>query len=341
MKGLRSNSAEIAYASRYESARALLNSGNVEGSQSAFADLYFAELESGAIPPFDSDLPGAFSKSDDIEEFHEIIRNAVEKSLASQRYENAVAIAWQCQETGHQDLADEVLERLEEAVPADRIAQVAVAALKVFGASENSARTTEVLGLLIRDGSAVDNPTLLRKAAEIAQTAGKKSLALDWLERALEIDYGSDQKGSMLRSVYLGLATTSEMLERSKSDPTLEEVRTDFSQLIGLFGESAAAMKTLEVSSPRVFSQRVVDAAEKWRSLDPDPSAACEQAAGVFTLLGEHELAWDYATTPLAFSPGDASAWKSLAAEFEDYGLEEQAKQAQGAAEAAEEAASP
>jgi hypothetical protein len=46
----------------------------------------------------------------------------------------------------------------------------------------------------------------------------------------------------------------------------------------------------------------VVRAADRWRTLDADPTAACMSAAKILAQLGKEDLAWAYATTPMATS---------------------------------------
>src|SRR5262249_24081222 len=59
--------------------------------------------------------------------------------------------------------------------------------------------------------------------------------------------------------------------------------------------------------------------ADRWRALDRDTGAGpdgCHLAASVLRALGERELAWDYLTTPLAATPGEAQPCAELAAEL-------------------------
>ena len=56
----------------------------------------------------------------------------------------------------------------------------------------------------------------------------------------------------------------------------------------------------------------MIRAADRWRQLDPDPTAACQAAARILGELGETDLAWDYLTTPLAVQANAASGWANL-----------------------------
>lgn len=65
---------------------------------------------------------------------------------------------------------------------------------------------------------------------------------------------------------------------------------------------------------------RVIRAADRWRSLDPDPTAACQLAARVLRQLGAKDLAWDYLTTPVGLRPNEAAPWVELAAHLQTEG---------------------
>ena len=49
---------------------------------------------------------------------------------------------------------------------------------------------------------------------------------------------------------------------------------------------------------PRLWIDRLIKTADRWRAIDPDPRPACQAAADAFTRLGLTDLAREYATTP-------------------------------------------
>ena len=57
----------------------------------------------------------------------------------------------------------------------------------------------------------------------------------------------------------------------------------------------------------------MIRAADRWRAVDNDPTAACEAAAHVLTRLGDRDLAWDYHTTPVGLKPNESGPWWGLA----------------------------
>ena len=84
------------------------------------------------------------------------------------------------------------------------------------------------------------------------------------------------------------------------------------------------------------FKARVVRAADRWRQVDPDPTAACQAAARILSDLGAAEMAWEYLTTPLAAKPGEAAPWVSMAEMLRQQGHFELADRAYASAFEAE-----
>jgi tetratricopeptide (TPR) repeat protein len=80
----------------------------------------------------------------------------------------------------------------------------------------------------------------------------------------------------------------------------------------------------------------VVAAADRWRAIDPDPTAPCQAAAGTLHLLGLRELSWQYLTSPLALQPNEADPWVNLASQLSGAGQPDLADWAYAEAYAAE-----
>jgi tetratricopeptide (TPR) repeat protein len=95
-------------------------------------------------------------------------------------------------------------------------------------------------------------------------------------------------------------------------------------------------MVALKLAPPPEFLSRVIRAADRWRAVDNDPTAACEAAARVVKRLGDRELAWDYLTTPVGLHPNESGPWWSLAATLGKQGELELADRAYRAAAQAE-----
>jgi Flp pilus assembly protein TadD len=124
--------------------------------------------------------------------------------------------------------------------------------------------------------------------------------------------------------------------ERMGEKVNVERIRADYGALLSRYQKLASAVATLDDSPPASLIGRVVRAADRWRSLDTEPTAACHAAARIFADLGAAEQAWDYLTTPLAAQPNEAAPWISLAEMLRQQGHVELADRAYASAFEAE-----
>jgi tetratricopeptide (TPR) repeat protein len=129
-------------------------------------------------------------------------------------------------------------------------------------------------------------------------------------------------------------------LEREFRQPPavidLNQVREEYAKLLNHYQHLADAMVTLKIQPPAGFLARAVRAADRWRALDSDGSAACQAVARVVRKLGEADLCWDYLTTPIALRPNEATPWLDLAGTLSRTGDLDLADRAFAAAYAAE-----
>jgi tetratricopeptide (TPR) repeat protein len=132
--------------------------------------------------------------------------------------------------------------------------------------------------------------SLWRLRATLAVQRRLPALHCACLERALEITWQHRWPGGL----------------------ELEAVRKDFGLLLAGYQQTIEAHTTLQVPPPRDLAERVVRAADRWRSLDPEDPVVCPLAAQLLQRLGMKELAWEYLNTPLAIFPPDAAAWSEL-----------------------------
>ena len=133
-------------------------------------------------------------------------------------------------------------------------------------------------------------PSLWRFASKLAEDSGRKRLAAERLERAIQLEF----------------ATRPSMIN-------IQTVRTDYAELLAKFEELITASTTLELAPPADLTARIVQAADQWRTLDDDDTAACQTAARLLGKLNSKDLAWDYLTTPLAENSGESAPWIALA----------------------------
>ena len=116
----------------------------------------------------------------------------------------------------------------------------------------------------------------------------------------------------------------------------VEVVRNDYGTLLQRYEQLAKSVATLDSEPSDGLLARVIQVADRWRAIDPDPTTACQTAARIFGDLGAPELAWDYLTTPLAARPNEAAPWVSMAQMLRQQGHLELADRAYASAFEAE-----
>jgi tetratricopeptide (TPR) repeat protein len=83
--------------------------------------------------------------------------------------------------------------------------------------------------------------------------------------------------------------------------------------LLDHYKNMADAVVALKVQPPAEFLPKVIQTADRWRSLDPNTASACNTAADILMALGQKDLGWDYLTTPVAMQPNESGPWSNLA----------------------------
>jgi len=134
------------------------------------------------------------------------------------------------------------------------------------------------------------DPDLFRVASAVFYGSGETDMAVIAFERALDAQYLS-----------MGEAVE------------LEPLRDDYTWLLEQYEALAKEIDRIDEVTIKPFIARIVRAADRWRSIDPEPAFACALAARALHALDQHELAWEYETTPLAGRANDAEVLGALA----------------------------
>jgi tetratricopeptide (TPR) repeat protein len=182
--------------------------------------------------------------------------------------------------------------------PPEEILQAVRLGVQFFVQTKQHQRADALLRPFLEVGADVVDSGLWRQAADVAQRAGSERRALRYLEQALEL--GFDERGEQI---------------------DLQALRNDYRTLLQRLRKTGLALRTLDVPPPPELVARVVQAADRWRSLDPDIAEVCQLAAETLQILAADDLAWGYMTSPLAIhGGGEASAWVSTAAKLAESG---------------------
>jgi ferric-dicitrate binding protein FerR (iron transport regulator) len=304
----------LVYTFRYERARALKDAGQREQAQELFASLYADTVEAGFLPPIDGSFRDVFQNDETSRaRWRKLIRETSEELISDGARPAAVRLAWQIRQVGDQPLAEELFGLALAGTPEQQQLPTTLAAVEYLWHTGQQARADAVLQPLLDHKTYAKSPALWRLAAMLCESRGMTARSLSCVERAMEIEY-----------------------QNLPEVVNVQRIREDYGRLLSRYQQLAAAIATLEAEPPREFVGRVVRAADRWRQVDPDPTAACHTAARILGDLGAAEMAWEYLTTPLAAKPFEAAPWVSTAEMLRQQGHFELADRAYASAFEAE-----
>jgi tetratricopeptide (TPR) repeat protein len=282
---------DLAYVARYESARHLAKAGEIDKARRSFKELYAQTLKQGFLPRIDTDMFHAFQRNAaGREEWVELFNEGASTLIAAKRRSAVITLAWQCHELGDVSLASQLFDRALAGVSEKERPVTSLAAIGYLWSTHQYARAEKLLQPILENKALAKYSSLWRLGAFFASSRGKTARSIEYMERALELEY-----------------------EHLPKVINLREVRNDYAGLLAYYREIACANIVLEKELSKDFLARVVRAVDRWRSLDTDPTTACHSAAVIFKMAGARDLAWDYYTTPLSLRPNEAGAWLTLA----------------------------
>jgi tetratricopeptide (TPR) repeat protein len=288
---------ELGYAARYEHARSLATVDNKQ-ARKLFKEIHAEALREGVVPPIDLSFLQAFSStSAGNREFADLMRKASARLIAAKHRAAVFSLARQCNALDDPTLADHLVARAFAGTAGKERKQLSLLAIRYWCATQHFARADALLQPLLKDKALAGHSQLWRLAAFLAGKRGMVGRAAVCLEKALEIEYCN------LPAVI-----------------NLRAVREDYGTLLNHYETLAVAAKLLEKEPSPDFQARVVRAADRWRPLDNDGTAACQAAGRILQTLGAHDLAWDYDTTPLSQKPFEADPWLILARQLRQDG---------------------
>jgi tetratricopeptide (TPR) repeat protein len=278
----------LRYQAQYEEARALGNANLAEQAQAKFQALFADALKAGVLPPLDASFRSVLeSGQGDI--WAKLMRDTAAKCARPA----IVTLAWQCYQLGDTAMADTLLELALDKSTAEEKPYTSIAAIHFLNATGRYDRSDMIVRDLLKDASLAKSAGLWRLASQISDNRRDPVRSIDCLEKALDIEYA-----------------------RIPDTFDVQPIRNDYGRLLSHYEWLADASASLTVPPPKDLIVRVVKAADRWRQLDPEAQDVPNRAAATLRKVGGEgasELAWDYATTPLALKPNESSPWVSLA----------------------------
>jgi hypothetical protein len=286
----------LVYVARYQEARSLLAAGDRQEARELFIKLHAAALASGLIPPLDTSFRRAFEDGDGPAQWQSLMKSAATRLAGGGARPAVAALASQCHSLGDAALADELILAALGGVTEDDRLSTTLAAVGFYQQTDQIARANALFQPLLAGEELNRDPASWRIGADLAHRHGVTDRALACLDQAVNLEY-----------------------ERLPDVVHLEEVRHSFGELLGRFQQHADAAWSLRSRLPSDFVARLIRAADRWRSLDSDDTAACQAAARVLDTIGADDLAWEYLTTPLAARPAEPPPWLALAQSMREH----------------------
>ncbi len=289
--GLLADKSGLKYHGRYEQAVNLANADEKAAARDKFQTLFNDAFSKGVLPPIDHRFREALRS----EAWTKLMHDTAAKCLEKEHRSAVVMLAWQCRQLGDSALADDLLERALKD-PADDVERVAVmlAAIEYLWSIQSFEHADRLVGTLAAMPQLQKQPRVWRLAAKLAEKRGRTLRQFECLEMALDREYAK------MPEVF-----------------SVEPVRNDYRSLLNHYQWLAEASRSLDVEPPADLVPRTIKAADRWRSLDPEVTEACDTAAKILRTVGGKDaevLAWDYLTTPLALKPNESDSWLGLAA---------------------------
>ena len=212
--------------------------------------------------------------------------------LAKQdRASELFALAWQNFWVGDLDMANEVLAKAVAVCEPTADRDLArLGAVQFYRMTIQPLQADAMLQLLLAEEPYRNDPALWRVAAELAAQRKQSARVGMCMERALDLEFRN------LPAVV-----------------NVQAIRNDYTTLLTHYQQMADAFALVEKEPTRDFVAKVVRAADRWRSLEADPTQPCQLAAKILQTVGATELAWDYLTTPIGMKPNEAKPWWDLA----------------------------
>jgi ferric-dicitrate binding protein FerR (iron transport regulator)/predicted Zn-dependent protease len=282
----------LAYSARYDAAITATMCNRPEDACRLFRQVYLDTVEAGSVPPIEATFRVMLlTPADNGPNYVDLMRRA--GSILAKRGQplQVLTLAWQARQFGDIDLANELLgQAVTLCKPGVERNLARLTAVQMFQQSGDTIRADMMLKLVLTEEPFNQSPALWRMASGLAAQRNQLARAVTCMEQAMEREFRD------LPPVI-----------------NLQAIRNDYASLLMQYQQVANALAILEKEPTREFLAKVVRAADRWRSLDPDPTLVCQLTARILQTVGADDLAWDYLTTPLGMKPNQAAPWLDLA----------------------------
>ena len=266
----------------------LFRNGKAEDAASVYETRIAAALSQGVTVSLNAEVREQFRKFDSVNErWTKLVLSVFDKYRRRDARTAVLEVALQSHRLGDADLATVGYEVAVNGMSLKEHPELLARCLAFHRELKQWESANELFETLVELDTYSKNFALWRSGAHLAHLSGNLELEVRRLERSVELEYTS----------------WPEKVE-------LQLVRQRFGELLDKF---TALAKSTSKQLPMDAVSRIIRIADRWRTLDPDVTAACQKAASALDAGGYQDFAWDYWTTPLADKPNEASAWLELA----------------------------
>lgn len=283
------DSPQLAHVVQHERSRTLLQAGKMKKGRTLYSRLFRSVLQRGLVPPIDAELRELFRSRNGRRAWSELMDREGQKLVKAGMLQTALLLSIQLRQLGDVAEANVLLDRVLVATKEAQRPDVVLLAVEQLRQLQDG-RASSLMDRLVSVPQMAEWAELWWYASEVADSLGKKKLALVRMERAVQLEYA--QRPDRIN---------------------LEQLRSDYSDLLSRYEQMINAAAVLEIREPQNLAARIVRAADQWRSLDRDSTQCCQQTARILNKLRLRDQAWDFLTTPLSLHPGESAPWRQLA----------------------------
>ena len=301
-------------AARYARVLWLISGEKADEARSLYGSFRRDAAAAGVALPASDVIRTAFKEaSGDSESWSNLMLESAEPLIEQKRQLAVLQLALNCAAIAEHDTARQLLKQGIQGVKLSKRPDLLVTGLQCLIATDDWDQAEDFMRQLINHKNATENAALWRTASQIATALGNDDESLRRLEQAMRLEFSS-------------LPDT----------VNVESLRSDYNKLFDRFTAYSETMLEARKPLPDDFVERVTQAADAWRSIDPDTTPSCQRTARLLQLIGLYDPAWDYWTTPLVNTANSSAAWTNLATALTETNQIHRASQAWTEAFAAE-----
>lgn len=276
---------------RYARVLWLISAGKTDEARSLYSNYRRDAIAAGITPAVSDELRSAFkAASGNSETWSKVILESADPLVEQQRSLELLQLALNCAVIAEHDIARQLLDRGIKGVKLSKRPALLIVGLQCLITIDDWSRAEEFARHLMNFRNAHENASIWRTASQIATALGDDDESLRRLEQAMRLEFSA-------------LPDT----------VNVESLRGEYNKLFDRFTSYSQRMLEAGKPLPDDFVNRVTQAADAWRSIDPDSTAACQRTARLLQLIGLFDDAWDYWTTPLVNTASSSDAWENLA----------------------------